>query len=84
MKLPIADTVSIEQFKEFTDRFHDSLKTGDDVVFFAYYDEVETIYKFETYKLIIIRGTSGAELTGVSFELTFTEYGKNLMLFNEL
>ena len=84
MKPPIADTLSIEQFKEFYNRFPISLRTGDDVVFFAYHDEVEMVFNFEVYKLIIIRGTFGTELTGLSFDITFTDEGKNLILFDQL
>ena len=73
----------VEEFKQFYSKFPISLRTGDNVNFFASRHEVEMIYNFEVHKLVVIDEVT-KRLKGVSFELTFTEEGRNILLFEKL
>lgn len=83
MNTPIPDQSLLEQFKNFCGKFRISLDQGNTVCFFAYHYVVEMIHNFEVYNLLTINETT-KRLKGVSFDLTFTEEGRNILLFEEL
>lgn len=78
--------VIIESFRNFYGQFGyhiDEAITGEELSFFVRHNQVEMIYNFEVHQLIVINSVT-RRLKGVSFDITFTEGGKSILLFEIL
>jgi len=72
-----------EQFRDFYSKFPISVRSGNDISFFVNHREVEMVHNFETHNLLVINNTT-KRLKGVSFDITFTDDGKDIILFGDL